>query len=128
MRALLIDSWAWIEYFRGTPEGGLVKQLIQGRELLSSILTLAEIANWCERESLEPAYYIQSVKNLSGIIPLDEEIAETAGRMLTRLRQTSPGIGMIDALIYTQAAASRTELLTGDPHFKNLHGVIYIGE
>ncbi|HHF55597.1 MAG TPA: type II toxin-antitoxin system VapC family toxin, partial [Thermoplasmatales archaeon] len=47
---VLIDSWAWIEYFRGSEYGGKVKKYIEGKEkAIISAINIAEVYRWILR-------------------------------------------------------------------------------
>ncbi|HII53830.1 hypothetical protein AUJ13_03860 [Candidatus Micrarchaeota archaeon CG1_02_49_24] len=90
-------------------------------------MSLAELACWLERNhATAPEAYINTVKESSTILDITEEIATGAGKNLCELRKTAPDFGMIDAIIYTQAASSGIQLLTGDPHFKKLANVEFV--
>ncbi len=124
---MLLDTWAWIEYFKGSEKGRTVRQIIEKTAPRTSVLSIAEIANWCARNDLDPSPYISAIKASSGVIGVKEEVAKNAGTYLCQMRKQAPGMGMVDSLIYTEAISSGTKLLTGDPHFKNLEGVEFIG-
>ena len=47
----LIDSYAWIEYFRGTRRGENVREFIEGGSAATSVLTLAEMHEKYLREN-----------------------------------------------------------------------------
>lgn len=123
---MLIDSWAWIEYFRASPNGQKVREALSNSEIYTSVLSLAEIADWCVRNHLEPQNYIPAVLHYSSMLQIDEQTAEAAGRLVSRLRKISAGIGMVDTILYTQALENKMNILTGDPHFKKLEHVLFI--
>jgi predicted nucleic acid-binding protein len=95
-------------------------------EVLTSALSLAEIAHWCNRNGKEASPYLQAMRQSSIILSVSDELAEKAGLNLAGFRQTSPGIGMVDAIIHATAESVSNLLLTGDPHFRNLPGVEFI--
>ena len=43
----LLDSSAWVEYFKGTPTGSNVKKILEEGAATSAI-SLAEIAKWAQ--------------------------------------------------------------------------------
>jgi predicted nucleic acid-binding protein len=57
------------------------------------------------------------------LIPVDEEIA-IKGAKLRHERDW----GLRDALIYATAIRDGAKVLTGDPHFKGLRDVIFLGD
>ena len=123
---MLIDSWAWVEMFKESSKGIRIRKLIENFPLSVSALTLAEIADWCVRNSKDPASYLNAIKENASILIVDPETAEKAGRSLNSLRKLSSGIGMVDAILYSQAVAVQMPFLTGDPHFKEFDNVLFI--
>ncbi len=123
---MLLDTWAWVELFSGSPKGRALRRRLDGLSLFVSVLSLAELAAWCTRNGRESAGYLKAVKRAASVVHLDEETAEDAGNALPELRKRAPGIGMIDALLYAQAVGFGIPFLTGDPHFKRLEGVHFV--
>lgn len=123
---MLLDSWAWIELFEDAKNAGIIREEIAGRQAFTSVLNLAEVSVWCARNNKDSRPYLQAIKENSIILSLDWQIAEKAGSVLVELRKKSSGIGLIDAMIYSQAAANGMPVLTGDPHFINLPNVKFI--
>ena len=91
-----------------------------------SVLSLAEVSDWCTRNGADPLKHLVQMKRIASVLTVNEEIAEKAGSSLKLLRSKAAGIGMIDAIIYSQAATAGMKVLTGDPHFENLQGVEFI--
>lgn len=123
---MLLDSWAWVEYFLGSPAGAAVREIIRGKELYCSVLSIAEVADWCVRRGFDPQKYVGVVTELATVLVFDSEMAQEAGESLAGLRKKSSGIGMVDAIIYVQALNASLPLVTGDAHFRNLPGVRFL--
>ncbi|MEK6954620.1 MAG: PIN domain-containing protein [Candidatus Micrarchaeota archaeon] len=124
---MFVDTWAWVEIFQDTVIGRKTADLIEGKTLVISALTIAEIAAWCSKTNREVAIYLNSLRENCMIISVTDEDAQLAGVSLNNLRQKVPGIGMIDVIIYNQAISLGLPLLTGDPHFRKLEGVTFLG-
>jgi len=122
----LIDSWAWIEYFRGSKAGEKVRKYIEGEnEIIISTINMAEIYRWIlrfydEKIAEEKRNFI---KKRAIVIDVTEEIAIKSAKIKHKLKW-----GLGDSIIYATAKQEKAKVLTGDPHFKNLKDVIYIGE
>ena len=125
---MLLDTWAWVEMFERSPAGARIRGRLKGAGVYASVLSLAEIAFWCERNGKRPKAYTGAVKKAAAILDATPQACETAGRNLLKMRKLSPGIGMIDAIIYAQAVTNGIELVTGDAHLKPLPGVAFIGK
>lgn len=67
---------------------------------------------------------IREIRQKSRIIPLDTMLARKAGA----IRRVMKEGGLGDAIIYATAQTYNGDVLTGDPHFRNLSGVVYIGK
>jgi predicted nucleic acid-binding protein len=121
---MLLDTYAWVEYLKGTAKGGAVKAILDnGSVAYTSAISLAEISEWLHRNGLDVHKGIESITSLSLVIPLGEAILVEGGIAHVELRKIRKDIGMIDALIYTTGQMHNLDVLTGDPHLMGLPGV-----
>ena len=123
---VLIDSWAWIEYFKGSKAGEKVKKYIEGKEkAIISAINIAEVYRWILRFYDEEIAKekINVMKERCFIIPVDEEIAIMAAKI-----RHEEKLGLGDAIIYATAKKEGAILLTGDNDFKDKENVIFIEE
>lgn len=123
--AYLLDTWAWIEYFRGTNE--TARSIIEDSEekLLTSTITLTEIIrkyNKYPPKSIDEK--IQYIDEISNVIPVTKDIALAAGH----LRNSTFQGGTADAIILATARKFQAIVVTGDQHFRDLEDARYIGE
>ena len=123
----LLDSWAWVEFFAGSKTGETVKTYVmdEDQEIIISSINLAEIY----RIALD-RFDEQTAEKRRGamisrcyLIPVDEEIAIKGAKFR---HERDWGLG--DALIYATAIREGAKVLTGDPHFKGLKDVIFLGD
>jgi predicted nucleic acid-binding protein len=68
------------------------------------------------------------IKNKSTIINIDAEIAEKAGEINFKHKKHVKDWSMLDSLVYATAITKKAQVITGDPHFKNLRNIIYISK
>lgn len=124
---VLIDSWAWVEFFAGTPKGELVRSYVmnEDQEIIISSINLAEIYRIALDRFGEAAAEKRrrAMTSRCYLIPVDEEIAIMGARFR---HERDWGLG--DALIYATAIREGARVLTGEPHFKGLNDVIFIGD
>lgn len=117
----LLDTWVWIEYFRGNPK---FKNLFRGEDhYITSVITLTEVVRYCVRNRKEdqiPAI-IGDIRAKSYVYPLLNAIAESAGRYYKREIE-----GIADSIILATARAEGCRIITGDPHFKDLPDCTFI--
>lgn len=124
---MLLDTYAWIELFKGSAKGKKVEEIIKAeKEVFTSIVSLAEITKWCLDNKRDVYQRLEIVKNYSEILDLDKKIVIIAGKINFEIRKTVKDFGMIDSLIYSTAQIYTLKLLTGDEHFRNLDNVIML--
>ena len=121
---MLLDTFAWIEFFNGTEKGAKVKQLLKENACFTSAICLAELSEWIERNGLDRKEKMNAVKKLSSIIGLDEQTLELAGLLKVKKRKTVKGFGMLDAIILATAKQYKLKIVTGDKHFKEENAIL----
>jgi predicted nucleic acid-binding protein len=122
---VLIDSWAWIEFFQGSEAGKIVKGYIDDdQDIIISTINLAEVYRWILR------YYNENtaeekrlaMKERCILIDVDEEIAVNAAKIKHNLKW-----GLGDSIVYATAKREGSKVITGDSDFKEMEGVIFLG-
>ncbi len=121
----LIDSWVWVEYFsRPSKE---VVDIINGKEMnYTSIISLTEVVTSITRNISVTEGRLAATKlmGVSHILPITSTIAIRAGHYN---KSEFPG-GIADRIIYATAEAHGLTICTGDLDFKNVPGVLFLGE
>ena len=134
---VVVDTYAWIEYFNGTEKGEKVKKFLIEEYTYTPEIVLAEIARKYIREeaSLETVKQrLRIIGELSVTVGIDYKIALESGEAYLELLDHSkklklkakPGLG--DAIILATAKVLNAKILTGDQHFKKIKITIWIGE
>ena len=121
---VLIDSWAWIEYFKGSKVGEKARKYIEGKEkAIISAINIAEVYRWILRfyDEKIAKEKINVMKERCFIIPVDEEIAIMAAKIRHKEK-----LGLGDAIIYATAKKENAFILTGDDDFRDKENVIFI--
>jgi len=122
---VLLDSWAWIEYWKGGRRAKAAAAHIEGdEEAVASTINLAEVYFWILR------FYGEStaVKKASTmekrciLIPVERRIAVEAAKARQR-----HGLALADSLVYATAEEVGAKLVTGDPDLRDLEGTIFLG-
>lgn len=115
------DSYAWIEYFRGTKSGSVVRPYVEGDLAATSTLTLAELKEKYLREgwtSFEEDLAFISARTF--VVPVDRSIALLAGELNHWRRKTVKDWGMADSVVLATARSASAKVVTGDRHFEGL--------
>lgn len=123
---IIIDAYAWIEYFKGSDEGEKAKKFIEGQfELFTPSIVIAELSDKYRRERIMD-WDIRNrfIKLRTKILSLDENIAAKAGELKQNLRKTYKDAGLADAIILAHSLDRNGCILTGDKHLKNLNNAI----
>ncbi|MBI4181919.1 MAG: PIN domain-containing protein [Candidatus Aenigmarchaeota archaeon] len=123
-KACLLDTSAWIEYFKGTPEGNRVAALLRsGSPAYTCPLTITEVAVWCYRNHRDPSPFLEKIRSFSLLLDLAVSLLSEAARVYTEQRLRQPKIGIIDCIIYASALLHGLTLLTKDQDFAGLASV-----
>jgi predicted nucleic acid-binding protein len=115
----LLDSFAWIEYLKGSGRGTTVKNYVDGSEpLYTPSVCLLEVKSRYLRDQRDPTQALNFMMGRSFVVPLTQEIALRAAdvKQLYRLHT-------IDAIVYASGLQRNIEVVTGDQHFKSLPNV-----
>ncbi len=121
---VLVDSWAWIEYFKGTAFGEKARSYIEGEEkVIVSAINVAEVRLFLLRHKrAEEGRLIRFLLSTSFPIPISTEIAlQAAGE------KHEKNFGMADAIVLATAKLHDAKIVTGDDDFKGEQNVFYIG-
>ena len=132
---VVYDTYAWIEYFRGSSKGEKIKELLSTGGYTPSIV-LAEIARKYVREGIE-IFEVEKrllfIELKTAIIDVDSRLAIKAAELFLKLYEHSAKNklrtpSLADAIVYATAQMLKDDLVTGDKLFKGLPGVLYIGD
>jgi len=116
------DSWAWVEYFRGSRSGETVRAILESDEVLSTpSVSLAELKLKYLAERRDPSERLQFIKSRTSIVPVDASVAEDAADL-----KLEHHLHMVDALVLASALHVGGELVTGDRHFRGVPGVVML--
>ncbi len=135
--SIVIDTYAWIEYFRGSDKGKVVKEYLLGSmETYTPSIVLAELARKYFQENMPESTVrerLSVVAETTTIVGIDEELALEAGKIYMELVKHAEKQGLKqkpslnDAIILATARKLRARVITGDKHFKNLEDTVWIG-
>lgn len=123
---MVIDTFAWIEYFAGSTRGEKARLFIEGGDAITPALVIAEFTDKYVREGINPEERLKFIRTKTAVLPLDDEIAEAAGRMSAERRRRVKGWGLVDSCVLATARAKGLKVVTGDPHFEGLNDAVMI--
>lgn len=118
--AIVPDTWVWVEYWKGNER---VRAYIEGAETrITSVITVAELERFYGGDRERMDQMIRTIRSRSLLVPVDLSIARAAGKVRREMKEG----GIADAIIYATALRHRAKVVTGDPHFRELPGVIFL--
>lgn len=127
---LVFDTYAWVEYFEGSPQGKKVNDFLENRDItaITPSIVLAELSDSHHRGRVRTSWaeivkFITLNTHLQDITP---EIAFQAGKIKNELRKKQPAFGIIDGAVYATALLLHGHLVTGDHHLTKEKEVIDI--
>ena len=121
MAAVVVDSYAWVEYAEGSEEGERARKFIEGEHALyTPSIVVAELADRSTRTDRRDAWIdtlYPYVRGNTTIVPLGPDLADLAGTLKWEMRESSPRAGLADAVVLATARENDARVLTGDPDF-----------
>ncbi len=124
---MLLDSFAWMEYFMGTNKGEKVKRSAEGNsQLYTSPIVIAEIYSKSLRTDGNAQERTDFIMKRCAVVTLDEKIAIEAAKIHAENKVKTPDFGLADAIILASARSRNMKVLTGDSHFKNFNDAVIL--
>lgn len=120
---VVLDTWAWWEILRGSPEGETVQRNHLdrgGTRVFTSSITLGEISAKMTSEGRKGdiTLTVASIRKESEIIDVSPEIAVSAGILRQDLRKADSKASLADAIILRTARSLDAVLVSTDPAFR----------
>jgi predicted nucleic acid-binding protein len=123
----VIDSYAWIEYFRGSERGTLAKVYIENEDSATPTIVIAELSRKLLNEvsagretTMGRENKLGFIKTSTLIVDLTNEIAMLAGEIDVERKKVVKGWGMADSIILATARKEDARIVTSDKHFMDL--------
>ena len=128
MTRLVVDSWAWMEYFEGSSVGKRIRDKIidERNEIFTHVVSIAEIISKVRRREKDVDTAWKAITTLSRIINLDEIDSKETGLLHAIIKSHNPNFGLADAFVLSAARKLEAKVLTGDPDFKGIDDAILI--
>jgi predicted nucleic acid-binding protein len=133
-RRSVIDTFAWVEYLTGSRAGAKAKDRIESPGAMTPSIALVELTKWYLREieagrrkESEMQEQLSFVETSSEVVPLDESLARRAGELDFLMKKRIRGWPIADSIVYATAKSRSAEVVSGDPHFRGLDDVLFLG-
>ena len=121
----IVDSYAWIEYFKASAKGAKARKIIEKKEneLFTLDICLAEIKFWALREKINFSNLKKIIYSNSGIVENTSGDWLEAAEIKFEKRKRHKSFGLVDALLFAKQKKLNAVILTGDRHFKESRNV-----
>ncbi len=117
----VLDSWAWIEYLRGSERGKSVRgQIEKSEEIFTHLVTIAELTSKLKREGADTSIAWRAVTSVSRVIVPDAVDSKNVGLLHAGIKAKRPNFSLADAFVLHGARKLKARVLTGDPDFEGL--------
>ncbi len=116
MKNILIDTSAWVEYFKGNPT---VFAMVHDREAYAAYITgpvITELIQGMKTEK-EKESFSTSLESLPQLKITDQDWSD-AGTFGAQLRSKGITVPLADLIIFTVARNNNCSICTLDKHFK----------
>ena len=127
----IIDSYAWIEYFRASKSGEIAKKYIESKDSVTPTIVVSEISRKLVKEielgnetAQGRAERLEFIRAKSQIVDLDFELAVEAGRIEVEMKKKEKGWGFAVSIVLCLAKSLNGKVVTGDMHFKKMDNAI----
>ena len=133
---IVIDTYAWIEFFIGSEKGRRVKEIVErADEVYTPGTVLAEIARKYVREGADDNTVdarLEIITAASNIAHVDAKLALEAARcyleLAAKARKTKLNLpSLFDAIVLATGRSLKSKIVTGDEHFRNLPETVWVG-
>ena len=133
MESYVIDTYAWIEYVRGTAAGDAAKMYIEDQRSIMPTIVILEFERYLlkrlgEGSDTAAGYEAKKefVKSVSTLIPLDYEISISEAKIDVEMKEKKKNWGMADSIVLATARHLNAKVVTGDEHFRGLKEAVMI--
>ncbi|PIV56453.1 VapC toxin family PIN domain ribonuclease [Candidatus Desantisbacteria bacterium CG_4_10_14_0_8_um_filter_48_22] len=120
---IIVDSFGWIEYLSNGPLAGKYEKYLSDLSgvVTPSIVVYEVYKKVKKTKGEETALIVAGQLMKTRTIALDNEIALSAAEL--SLRHSLP---LADAVVYATGIKEKCQVVTSDPHFRDLENVIFI--
>lgn len=121
---VLIDSWAWIEYWKGGKFAEEAASYIDGEEeSVVSTINLAEVYAWVARSygDATAGEKVATMEKRCHVVPVERDVAVEAAKIKMKEK-----LGLADSLILATARHIGARVVTGDSGMKDLRDVVFL--
>ena len=128
MPNFVIDTSAWIEYFKDSEKGRKAAAILedQTNQIFTSAASVAEIISKTLKEGKETDAALNHLNNSSVIVGITKDISILSGNIHFESKKKNKDFGMIDAFVVATARKLNAKILTTDYDFKSFKEAVIV--
>jgi len=119
MNSYVLDTYAWVEYFRGTNLADKVEGILK-EKCFTPTIVIAELQTKFLKENLDFTQAVNFIEAKTITIPLTTNIAILAGRINFERKKLNPHWSLYDSIVLATAREIKAKIVTGDEDFADL--------
>ncbi len=127
---MFLDTSVLVELLINDATSGRFKAIydhIESEPAFISTVQIAELADWCLANHIDPAEALDLIGQIAELTPMDESTLITAARLKREMRtQGAAKFSLMDGIILASARAMNEQLLTFDSDFRPAEDVIVL--
>ncbi len=126
----VLDSYAWIEFFKGEKEGEMVKKIIDNtkNQIYTNAVNIAEIISVTLREKKDSSKAMEAITSNSKVIDVNDEFSKEVGELHAEMKLNNRNFSYGDAFALLTARKLDAKIVTGDPDFIGIKDVVMIND
>ena len=117
---IVFDTYAWIEFFKGTDNGKIVKKYLAEGKVFTPSVVLLELSYKADREGWDFQKHLNFIKLNSEIVGLNENFILNFGKVYNKTRKNVRDMGIVDVVVLNTAIINDSQIITGDKHFEKI--------
>lgn len=121
MDKILVDTSAWIEFFRKKePWHSAISQLMDDKRICCSGIILAELIQGAKSEKEQEV--LRDFRHVFEFLDESVDLWQATGELSNTLRRKGKSAGLSDCYLAVSAKAHNVKILTLDKHFDVIKG------
>lgn len=116
----VLDTYAWVEYFRKTPLADKVENILENGECFTPTIVIAELKTKFLRDNLDFTEAFNFIEVNTPITNLNKSLALSAGKINFERKRANLDWGMGDSIVLVTARELGAKVVTGDEDFRDL--------
>lgn len=116
----VLDTYAWVEYFRKSPLADRVGEFIENSECFTPTIVIAELQTKFLRDGLNFTKAFHFIEAKTTILTLDKFLAVSAGKINFERKRANSHWSLADSIVLATARKIKGKVVTANKDFEDL--------